>query len=119
MIVRPLNKSWTYVCKDEASLPVSEQTTFVLFHLSAAIEDEVAGLYMRGEAIPAMRLSLLHGLGGWTNLKDASGVDVQFKEGQKPMRCAVSNLDLIEQTRRWELATQIYAGAKVGAPEGN
>jgi len=120
MQARPLTKSWEYQPEaDDPSIPENERASFTLHHLSAEVEDRVAQLYIEGRALEASRMSLLHGLSGWNNIKDDTGAQIEFRPGQKPMRCHPRNLDHLEQPVRLKVAGQIFSATKITAGEGD
>lgn len=78
---------------------------------------EVVGRMRRGSSTLEI---LRHGLRGWRNFPDASGVDVKWESaGGNPPRCKTSCMDYISSEHRAQLANAITERQRVTPTEGN
>jgi hypothetical protein len=89
------DKAYEFVCKDERSLPESEQTTFMCKfldpHTAASLSDQLYNVQGVGQArkerlmTGTQQLNILKKcLVGWRNMKDEDGKEISFDD-KKPI----------------------------------
>ncbi len=105
MPVAPTLGQFTYVCKCDKDLPVSEQTVFKLRTLHWK---ERESLFGEQNGLAIARRVLNWALLGWSNFKDADGNDFEFRrvdEGKHQVLPA----EILDRLVIWsdEIATEV------------
>lgn len=106
MIVARTIQTENYVCKEDMSNPVEDQTKFLLKTLSATdmaqFQDKMLAKGENSFSMTAMQSLLLKALVGWQNFQDAEGKPVKFN-----MKDPAANLDLLPQEILMELVEAV------------
>ncbi len=110
MIALTPNKTWDYILHADRLLPAKERSVFKLKSIEPEIDyvirDQTTGPYGSNDPGTRERMQLSVGLVGWENVKDASGVKIEFKPGEDGS-CHMDNLGHIPWRDRAELARAI------------
>jgi len=108
------NRSHRYILREDASLPVEEQTIFLLRSLTVRDDEQIANSKMIASGAGEFRLhpgtedlmTLRLGLIGVENFRDANGKTVHF-DADKSGRVTDSFLSRLKKEWRTELVDQI------------
>jgi|TARA_A100000172_G_scaffold17068_1_gene9347 hypothetical protein len=120
--------TFTYVLEDDRSLPEEQRTVFTLRGLTVAEEAKVADSMI--SSIPGQeelsfrsgthQLTVLrHGLRGWSNFKNAEGIDIPFETARgNPRHVTDECLDRILPRHRQEIVSVVMERGAVTEEEG-